>query len=95
MEPVKLAYAQEKGTKIFHHVSEDVEGLELVCPECGARVCKKAKENRRHHFAHVNTESCTITEETSLHKGGKYYLAHKLAQNQERGLIRAPMESIW
>ncbi|HNY02996.1 MAG TPA: hypothetical protein PKG48_10435 [Bacteroidales bacterium] len=86
MEPVKLAYAQEKGTNIFHHVSENVEGLELVCPECGVRVCKKAKEIRRHHFSHHNT-NCTATEESSLHKGAKYYLAYKLAQNQELELL--------
>lgn len=71
---IRITYAFDPESDSLISIAKAVKGRDYECPECRARLRKRAGEYRREHFFHPKGASCSISYETSLHFGAKLFL---------------------
>jgi|GEM_PF-7131573 len=95
MADILLPFAYDENSDEYVHISERISAkFHLICPQCKQAVIAKKGQINRHHFAHKHESTCSITKETALHEGAKYYLKNKL-ERDEPITIQCSQESIF
>jgi hypothetical protein len=71
----KITYALQHG--VLKHISGVKRGLECncICPACHSALIARKGKKMREHFAHYNSEECSIGYETSIHMLAKEVLS--------------------
>lgn len=67
MIEIKLLYGIHKDKLV--HISQVESGIKCgcICPACQATLVARKGTEKRHHFAHHNSETCNYAVETALH----------------------------